>query len=485
MPDYSDWPEKRLRPTALLLDVLNPRIPPVANPLSQRELIAELVAHDDVYDLAKTIVGVGFDPVESLIGIEDDGKVVILEGNRRLAALKLLNDPTLATPSDLSKFKRIAGAASVPDTVRVLIAPSREAAAPLILRKHTREQVAKWSRLQQARFYRRLVDTGGSVEQVAKKYGVTAGEIRDFLRMDSMYAVAQTMDLPEDVRETVHDPRSFPASVLERLLEVPSFRDFLTIDFDASGRVSAKTKPAAFRRAYGRVLTDIAKKKIDTRTLNKADAVDEYVDGLSNVRPKAEARTYNADALAGQESATSASNRDTSTRPSRSKVAGKAAGVIPTSIKCTVDDDRIREIFRELKRLNPKVGGFPNAHAVLLRVLLELSVSHYLTKTGGLEPLLEWAKKQKKPNDWAPTLKQMLRELLKDAAVKLAPQARKAITRLVDDDSQSAISVDTMDQFVHNQFEWPNDREIARLWKLMEPILALVLKEPSSPKASA
>jgi hypothetical protein len=127
MPDYSDWPEKKAQPNALLLDAENPRIPPTAAPLSQRHLIGELVAHDRVYELAREIAHGGFDPVESLVGFEDDdGKTIIVEGNRRLAALKLLIDPNLAPIGDAPRFKRLASLpeVSIPAKVRVLVAPS-------------------------------------------------------------------------------------------------------------------------------------------------------------------------------------------------------------------------------------------------------------------------------------------------------------------------------------------------------------------------
>ena len=485
MPDYSDWQERKLAPAALLLDADNPRIPPLRAPLSQRELIAELVAHDDVYELARDIADVGFDPVESMIGCDDDGKTIVLEGNRRLAALKLLQDPTLSPEAHLSRFKKLGASPTLdlPARVRVLLAPTRDAAAPLILRKHTREQVARWSPLQQARFYRRLLEAGESPEQIAGRSNVTAGDVRDFLRMDAMYEIAQAIEIPEDVREIVHDPRRFPASVLRRLLEVPSFRDFLQLQFDNRGRVSAKAKPKAFRDAYRRVLTEIANKTVDTRKLNRADDVDAYVGHLAAVAPPEQKRAYSMSDLMG--SPPPASQPAVADPAPQRTARSKSKNLIPSTIRCTLDDPRVKEIFRELKKLNPKPGAFPNAHAVLLRLLLEFGVAHYLTETGLIKPLLQRVKDKKKGKDWSPTLTQMLRELLSAPDLTLSPNARKAITRLVNDNQQSMLSVTTMDQFLHNEFEWPNDREIARLWKLMEPVLVLVLREPSSPSGAA
>ena len=260
MADYSDWDEERIKPEALLLDSENPRIPPaVDHRLSQRELIADLVAHDRVYELARDITRIGYLPVESIVVTEDGGQTIVLEGNRRVAALKLLNDPMLAPRHEVNRFKRLSSlpTLALPDKVRVLLAPTRDAAALLILSKHTRDQVDRWSPLQQARFYRSLVQSLGSPEEVSKAYGATVPTILEALRLESMYEVAQAAELSDEIRKKVNDPRAFPASVLARLLEVGTFKDFLGVRFDSLGRVFTKVKPHHFGVAYARVLTDI------------------------------------------------------------------------------------------------------------------------------------------------------------------------------------------------------------------------------------
>jgi len=45
--------------------------------MTQSELIAELVAHDKVYELAKDIADDGFYPLESLLAVEEDGTLYI------------------------------------------------------------------------------------------------------------------------------------------------------------------------------------------------------------------------------------------------------------------------------------------------------------------------------------------------------------------------------------------------------------------------
>src|SRR5579872_3618632 len=130
MLDYVSWPTKRLSVTSLLLDQQNPRLPQSGGALGQRQIIDELVTHDSVYDLAKDITTQGFFPTEILLGVHDGDQIVVIEGNRRLAALKLLINAELAPQPYLERFRRLSEkiTATVVAKVNVSLAPSREAA---------------------------------------------------------------------------------------------------------------------------------------------------------------------------------------------------------------------------------------------------------------------------------------------------------------------------------------------------------------------
>ena len=106
--NFSNWIENKLTITNLLLDPLNPRIPIADENLGQRVLIEDLIHNDKVYELAKNIVERGYYNVESMIGIKGNGRnYYIIEGNRRLAALKLLLNPTTAPEPLIPKFKAL------------------------------------------------------------------------------------------------------------------------------------------------------------------------------------------------------------------------------------------------------------------------------------------------------------------------------------------------------------------------------------------
>lgn len=484
MADYSKWGEKLTPVTSLSLDPRNPRIPPTPVPLDQRALIAELVEHEKVLELAKDIVESGYSPVESLIGLEEesDSKTYILEGNRRLAALKLLLSPETAPEPSLKRVRRLSQEIdhSSIRKVRVLYAPSREAAAPLIMQKHTRQQIEKWSPVMQARFYRSLTNAGFTSTELVKRYGGTQSEVSEFLRLEAAYDLACRIDLPDSVKSKVHDPRKFPVSTLQRILDVAKARDALGIVFDENGAISGTVHPDEFGKGFARVLTDIASEKINTRTVNTQQDVEKYLTSIKDALPDKK-RKGSFVATDFSEKAPVPAGRPVSAPRKAAAQPRQSASVIPFGVRCLVRNTRIKEIFGELKTL--RLEKNPNASAVLFRILLELSIGHYLDKTKKIQPLLDAAKKKGRGDDWYPTLRQMLDAVLKDPTFVIVPLARKKLNKLISDQT-SPLSVDGLDSYVHSRFSSATPRDLRHYWDTFEAIFEIVLNEPAKGPAS-
>lgn len=88
---------KVLKIDSVLLDLENPRI---SRSSSQREALQKIIADQGgkVAVLAESIVESGLNPMDRLLIIrsaEAKSKFTVIEGNRRLAALKILNNPAV------------------------------------------------------------------------------------------------------------------------------------------------------------------------------------------------------------------------------------------------------------------------------------------------------------------------------------------------------------------------------------------------------
>ena len=160
---------KWLRHTQIILDPENPRLPDGTS--SDKEAINRLIAEGEaqMLALARDLVEMGeANPAELPIVIKEGQKYLVLEGNRRFAALKLLSDPKLADRSDhQSAFERIRAKGKSPATIYCAVVDNREQADHWIMLRHTGANngvsTKRWSAEQTATHRRRMsasVDTG-------------------------------------------------------------------------------------------------------------------------------------------------------------------------------------------------------------------------------------------------------------------------------------------------------------------------------------
>ena len=76
----------------LHLDANNPRIQQVAGALDEQSILKILWSEFSVEELALSIAQNGYFPHEPLFAAEEGGMLVVVEGNRRLAAVRILRD---------------------------------------------------------------------------------------------------------------------------------------------------------------------------------------------------------------------------------------------------------------------------------------------------------------------------------------------------------------------------------------------------------
>ncbi|WP_375392013.1 hypothetical protein [uncultured Sphingomonas sp.] len=90
----------------LLLNRDNPRHVSKEN---QEQVIEYLLADEEVYNLARHMSQNGINPLEvAAVFPDDDGNLIIAEGNRRVCAAQLLTDPEKAPESARARYKALA-----------------------------------------------------------------------------------------------------------------------------------------------------------------------------------------------------------------------------------------------------------------------------------------------------------------------------------------------------------------------------------------
>jgi len=102
-----NWTQKTLTALNIELDDRNPRIE-VARNAAQHVIREKLLMHEEVADLARKIEKHGgLFQGERIITVVENGKQIVLEGNRRVAACQMLVDPSLIPTGYKVKFPKV------------------------------------------------------------------------------------------------------------------------------------------------------------------------------------------------------------------------------------------------------------------------------------------------------------------------------------------------------------------------------------------
>lgn len=163
----------------LKLDRENPRLVGISARATDESLIAQLYRGEELGELLQSISANGYLDIEPLIVWLDpaDDKLTVLEGNRRLAAIRLFREPALADA--IAKNDRIKiGVPQISKAVESSLAevsvyrvPDRDAARSLIGFKHI-NGAAKWESYAKAKFAAGWYNSGNvSLEEISEKIG--------------------------------------------------------------------------------------------------------------------------------------------------------------------------------------------------------------------------------------------------------------------------------------------------------------------------
>ena len=298
-----------------------------------------------------------------------------------------------------------------------------------------------------------------------------------------MYSVACALDLPEEIAKKVQNPREFPITTLDRLYKNPQVNKFLGIYFDENKHLVGSVDVNEFKKGYSKIVADIATGKVHSRTLNTTAEMDKYLSSFGEQKPNLSKQgKFTADTFL-KAVATSVLTKGLAVTKKKPKPKPIPKALIPQSFSCDVDNQRINDVFNELKKLH--VAQYPNAVALMFRSLFEMSLGYYLDRTGHLTKLteLERTKRQEKksylPDEWHPTLIQMLHYTLDNTNIINNANLLKALRKLIAQ-KQELLSIDTLNLFVHNQHFYPNEDTLRNFWLQLQGLFEIILIEPDA-----
>ncbi|MGR3273341.1 ParB N-terminal domain-containing protein [Thalassococcus profundi] len=214
------------------LDLQNPRFGLLAAE-DQNEALRILYESADLKELWRSIAQVGFERFEPLIAIPgaSEGRFIVIEGNRRLAACKTLINPSELGRSAMRALPELGPSqrASI-DTLPVVVVRDRAEADAFIGFKHVNGP-ATWSSIAKARFGVRLLEAEISAVSRKEKMQDLSDKLGDgpsvLLRTFVGYKVYQQAIAEGIADAPVEGDKPIEFSHLYTMLNHPPTRSFL------------------------------------------------------------------------------------------------------------------------------------------------------------------------------------------------------------------------------------------------------------------
>lgn len=346
----------------LRFDVHNPRFP--GRPDSQREAFEEMAGEQKakLLGMARHIARNGLSPAQKFMVIPDDGNsFIVLDANRRLGSLKILEQPDLMqgilTDSQMAQLRTLAADYEPPEDVPCVVFARREDAAVWIELMHEGQGdgygLVEWTAQQKARH--RARDGAKDPHQQILEFVINEGHVSS---------------------ETAERNRkgNYPVSTLERALTTPHVRQTLGIDIIAGRVVTSYPKPEVLK-GLTKLVDEIGSGKVKVAAVMSKDDRTAYIDRFKDEElPDPTTRT---DTEAPLEEAPEKATKRKDSKDRRHSAA--RTKLIPADFSVSIGVSRVNDIYLELKR-KLKLSDVPNAVAVLLRVFLEMSIDNYISR---------------------------------------------------------------------------------------------------------
>ena len=214
----------------LALDRRNPRLYLASNEPNDVDIIAQLYRSEDLGELLQSIASNGYLDIEPLVVLEENESLTVLEGNRRLAAIRLFENPDLAEQISKQVGLKIAippfpeQFRSTIKEVSVYRVESRAEARSFIGFKHI-NGAAKWQSYAKARFAAEWYRDGyTSLKDIAAQIGDRHDTIKRMV--NAIYVLEQAEQVGKYRLSDRASPR-FNFSHLYAALSRASYMHFL------------------------------------------------------------------------------------------------------------------------------------------------------------------------------------------------------------------------------------------------------------------
>lgn len=368
---------------------LDPKNIRLENPSSsvEADLMEDLFANEHALDMVEGICRVGYLTHETPVVVKRDGKYIIVEGNRRLAALKSIQNPRLVPDCQV----RVAGLASLlPDKstlarIHVMLAPSQDEADQLVAAIHTSNLRKPWTPARQAAFFQAQVDAGRSLPDLVTRYPTI--DVKRFVLRAKIINLFKSIDYEDAALvDYVRGPKyKRGVSTLARIFESKDFLDLTGLKLTDKGELKKDIGDGVLARMATAIVKGMESGDLNTRSLNKVSSADfrRLMETLGAIKAGNVPKTSSS-STADEEAKKGAGTGGASDTADGKKPAGKPApsshldvsgwqppSNYPPAVQRTID---------ELSAIDART--YPNATYLLMRSALEKTIKSFAEARG-------------------------------------------------------------------------------------------------------
>lgn len=433
----------------LILDHENPRI---SHAEGQQEALQKIVKDQKtkLVKLAQSIAEKGLNPMDRFLVLcvhQKPERFIALEGNRRTAVFKLLSNPAVMTGLDMPPpmrtiFERLAKGfkKSRVEPIAGYELPSRQDGDYWLELRHKGELggmgIVDWTSAQSQRFRTRSPSIQ-ALDMVTERGGLSA-----------------------DLRDKIAD--KFPITTLQRFVEDKDVRRALGLDVKKGKLVTTLPAKEALK-PLKRIVSDLATKKKQVGDFMKSQQMLDYISGFDKSSAPDLSKTT-GEARAVDEIPIVEFGRPSKATARRKPDPSQRKHVVPKTCQLNVTDNRISEIYRELRTVL-ELEDARNAIAVLMRVFLEMSVDYFLEANG-----VSLSNPKPGGGERFKSLDRKVGEVV-DLLVQIgAPKANFAAVIRSLSNPKSPLHPDLLHAYVHDRFSTPSPHQLTAAWDHAQPL---------------
>lgn len=465
----------------------NPRLDPSEKYIYLRDFVEGIIStptdRRDFLDLTKSIVEKGFLPFDPVIvwKDEDNGKYIVAEGNRRVAALKLLLNP-LKSPKSIRHTMVFLSKQIEHHTItkiHVTVAPSFDDAIWYINQRHTPEgHQKKWGRENHLRWISGLYDRfDKNIDLIQEYTDISESELNKSICI--LKIKDRIDDIQSELTKEEYDmakSRSFPISTLERILMKDFIQEKMGFSFIGSN-VEYNSTNESFLKAFAyiikRMLLPIGTEgRIDSRTYNTNKQIEEIRDNLPEIQMKDKDNNEQPNVsvldIKPEGLNTNESTALTTKTPEPLKNNPRRPNIVIKSYELQADDIRLVDIFNELKKLS--LNLYPNISSAAIRIFLDISVRNFIETEGYDVGMAIKHKRRFEDIGLQDRLK-----YIKENSDKLNRDSKKIIAKLLDHEYQ--YSLDVLNCYIHSSKMYTINKEYMNsFWDFLFPLFENILE---------